>query len=417
MAIEGVSSWFFSELESGYPRGIKARVVINGIDLAQKIDNLPTISETTKDISISNYSLKLPRVDTTSYYYKAPAYVSIGLTNPQSSTEWYNISSGTIGGISYNDNEINLNIQDRRIDIIKKQLGNATVPLNLTTSNYNIGDIAWIIATSYCNLSMIQSTTNEDLDYADFQLLTSNTSGYTFQAYSKGDDASKLFAAIEELAYCKFYSDNGKLSVKKLNNSSSSIHDYDSTNITKLELTAVFDFANTVRVGFGYNVSSQTWAGAVTERSLNSISSYGRRTHNIEDTFIWAANSVTAGWVASNYLVNNNGPRFEAKLDTGLMGLKTTAPDVITVTDELGFSNKKYRVLGRNFNMSKMEMQLTLEEVLAAQTLVKRYGRIAPSSYTNTYLTATNSDRNTYAFIASSGDLLANGSLPYYVSS
>ena len=371
----GVSSFFQSKAQSTKVNSIIQRFTFNGSVISGRVRRFDTIVHNAEDVLGATFVLDVENAsgDFNSFitdkvqFYKDGSF-EFGFATEGGSEDLVQLFGGILTDVSYSDDGVSLRFEDKLALLKDKPIGSDESPVDWTTSDYNLADLAWYAVTSYGGLSAVKSSSNPDIDYATWLSWWTGFDGDSIvvQAYLQGESVTEFLEAAARLSDSTIYDEgDNKLDFDRWTGVTSQTHTVTDSHITELVNIDVTgkEMINQVDVLIGFNPTSDTWAGTISRANTASVNSYGAQAETYDDTRVWFVNSVAAINHADRIVFRRKEPNVVAKVRTPLVFLDAVVGDMVLLTlPQYGFDNRLMTLARYEIDTEDKMMELSIDE-------------------------------------------------------
>lgn len=275
--------------------------------------------------------------------------------------------AGRIDNVKYKKGRIDISLKDKIKPFTEKILGSSDVPLDFTTSDYLIHDLAFFLVTSHGGLSAIESTSNPDIDwlsFVDFQEIFSRDN-VRVQARYEGTKVNEALRRLMRYTYAAAFVENDKLTFARFTSPSSFTTQLTDASIIDLSLDINdADIVNRQHVYADYDQTSDFWKIDAFDEASASVNSYGLRESVEKDETVWYINSASALNLAERRTTILRDPIDRFKIQTPLVAMGRQIGEVIRFTDSFFNINSSdaFRLMGYQLDLDKGKMFLEIDE-------------------------------------------------------
>ena len=352
-----VSSSFKFQAQSKTPDVIR-KFTVAGIDYTDKVIQWPTFSRTWNEIRPKTLQLKLANEDQTFNVFRNDKTLMEGqsLVEFGFPGELIVLFSGKIRGIKYEGEDCTMTIVDKFQQLSERQVGTSDVSIDYVNSNYLPSDIAWFTVTSFGGYSNVQSISNPDIDYADFQEWASVFSGDNvfMNGQFDGQKCTEVLRKIGRQTHSAIFIKEDKLSFSRFGLINPLVTSLDQQQILDLKLSFnTNDIVNRQFIAGDFSVTSDTHGFTVLDESTSSINSFGPKDNLIQDNNLWYVDSGSAINLAQRLILANAEPDDSLTVTTGLAGLTAIIGETVFISDVFHTISDTYRILGHTINTDK----------------------------------------------------------------
>ena len=305
------------------------------------------------------------------------AALQIGYTHPTSGPEMVTLAQGTISAINFGDGAVTVTVMDKWKKLTETVVGDTSSPVLFTGSNYLVSDVAWWLVTSYgVGYSAVNSTSNPDIHWADFQAWASvfSENNTRIQARFDGVKTSEALRRIARYTDSAIYIAENKVRFKNF-----AAYDVPAMSLNDDNMTSVnvrWDDEETINNQYVYGLydsTSNAWGLNVLAVASVSVSSWGVRMAVEKDDKIWYTDSVSCLFLAQRRVAAYGDPHETFQVGGTLAPIVRQIGDTVSITDELfGVSSgETWRILGFGYdlNTGKSTIEASGYELLIPFTL------------------------------------------------
>jgi len=364
-----VTSWFVDQTNAPATEP-DMTFLIGTSDYSDRVIKWPKIKRESESVKFSSVAVAVDNVDghfngfyTNVYTIPNTCTLKIGFTHPNSNAELLTVFTGFLEDVRYSKKQCLLKMKDRLTDMGDRKVGDSASPV--TFANTIPSEIAWVLCTSYGELSTTKSSANPDIDYTEFQIWAETFSKDTVicGANYEGMKVSKALTSIAEMTGSMIWvGGDGKIIFKRYVDVSSN-----ETLITDpIDLRIDVEgkrLANRQSVHFDYAVESNYWQKLIVQENSVSVSSYGLYDDLKEDENIWYVDSVSALGFAQRRLGIYREPPKRFEVDTQLSGVFRDMGESIRLVDSFfGITSADiWRITEHELDMQTGEMYFELD--------------------------------------------------------
>lgn len=371
----GISSFFRSKMEATVVNSISYSFTLNNSEIDSRVIRYGTVARDYTDLVGHNFSVD---IENASQIFNdlilekqrllKDGVFQFGFTTDTGSQDLVQFFGGELVNANFQETKLRLVFEDKFARLSTKTVGTDETPVSFTNTNINPADLAWFIQSSYGGISDIKSTSNPDVDFPTWdtwrqQLEDDNI---TVQANFQGEDVLQILQTIAKLTD-SFIFDEGDNKIDYFRwsgviSASTTMTASETTKILKAQITAK-DIINEVNVSFGYDVTSEEWAGSVTQQQTSSVNTYGRLPQSFDDTSVWYVDSSAALNFAQRITFKRRDPNLKMRIETPLRHLDITATDVVVFSSDVySLSSVNLVVQGYKIDFEKKTMQFDASE-------------------------------------------------------
>ena len=297
------------------------------------------------------------------------ATYDFGYSTESATNETVQLFGGVFIGADYNESKVVLSFRDKLAQLQDKKIGSKESPVTFTNTNVSAADLGWWIVTSHGGLSAIQSTSNPDINYATFvEWQTAiDADSIVVNANFTGEDLPDTLDVLQRLTDSVIYAEgDNKIYFNRWTGAASldtvTIADSDTAGKIKLSLKAS-TIVNKVDVLIGYNPTSDTWLGTVTEQNTTSVNTFGAQELIFDDTSIWLPTSATALNLAQRITYRRAEPNRQFTVPTPLKFLNIQLGDEVAFTSRVySLDDETFTLQGYTVDTENKEQTITLDE-------------------------------------------------------
>jgi hypothetical protein len=388
-----VSSWFIGE--SRAPRSAPLRrFVLGGSDYSDAVLRWPTLRFRADTIDLGTTTVHLSNVERRFQLFvdcaqalTSSAELALGFTHPQSGPEWLSLFLGAPSHATFERGglELRLQLQGRTRSLSDVALGTAAESggLEFTGSAWYPSELAWNLVTSHGGLSAVQSTSNPDIDYAEWAAWRDADAvrDVRVQAHLTGERIYQVLDSLALLSSRVISFRNGRLHFADAIQpfGADAIQPFGADAIqpfgaappalppdTVLEAALALDptrLVNHYFVEAAYNPATGAFGAQHTRVHSASQAAYGRRSARFSSRGVWHAAAQDAYYLAEDRVRFGHEPLPRLRVRTPLAGgLELGVGAVVTWTDShLGLAARPFRVLEQALALQSGEVELLLE--------------------------------------------------------
>lgn len=371
-----VSSAFRNQLQNQVPENIIRKFTFSNSDHTDSVLNYGSISRKSDSVTTGDMSIQVSNADqrwnvlqSDKSLFTGSGTLKFGF-NINNSEEVVTLFSGTLRNMTDSTKgKVTLSFQDRLTSLNTRIVGNNNNPVFFTGSQWNPADLFWTVATSWGELSNIQSTSNPDIDYASWLDFGSRSTamGFFIQAHFTGQSVAKIFQDISRLTGTSIVGEiDGKINtVLPFPVPTTTVVSYSGDKIRNISNRKIGlnKIINDTTILIGFDPSDNTWNGSINKEATFSINSFGRQSKIFQDTSVWHVNSASAISFAERFLSEFDEPVEELKINTLLEGSITKMSDIITLTEAMmSYSARSLKVTRLDVNLNDGVSQLVTRD-------------------------------------------------------
>lgn len=243
--------------------------------------------------------------------------------------------TGTVSRIAYGNEALAVTAVDKFKQLADRKIGTPDQPVDYTTSNYLVSDVAWYICTSYGGLSALTSSANPDINYSSFSTWAEVFSGDStlVKGLFDGQSCMEALRKIARVTHSSIFVEAGKLKFKRVGLANTVVDSYGNSELEDCSLSfETEDIINRQLVAGGYDVSSG-FGWTITQEVAASVNSFGPRESLQNDQNVWYITSGTAINHAQRSLILTANPDDRLRVKTGLRGYLRSVADTMTIVD------------------------------------------------------------------------------------
>lgn len=366
-----VTSAFINETGLSNPR-TKKTFTISGSDYSSYVTKWPRIKrrwDSPKPISVT---ITLANDEQTFNFFNVSPVklmedceLKLGFEYAAGSEELLSHFNGTVERVKFNHGKCSLVLTDHLKPLSEKLLGDNETPLDFTTSNYLVSDLAWYMVTSHGGFSAIANSSNPDIDYESFEQWSNvfSSDNVRVNALFDGIKITEGLRKVAKLTRSAIYMKDGKLSFSRFTivNTYTSIIDEDVSLGIELALDDA-TITNNQIVNAAYNVDSDSFAITVNDEATASVNSFGLRENISEDRAVWYVDSVSALNLAQRITFTRAIPFADYSVISGLALIHRQIGETISFTEEFfGAGGEAYRILAHELDMHKETVKIGMD--------------------------------------------------------
>lgn len=368
-----VSSWFLSQLEQRNSKPVR-KFLIGTSDYSSRVEKYPRFKRTANNIKSINVNVDLSNEDGKfnnfyHYTYTIPntCTLKVGFTHPTSGDELVTLYTGFLKDVAYPDKKrCTLKLRDRLWDFSERKVGDSDVPVDIGSTIPS--DIAWSLCTCYGGLSSVASTSNPDIEYADFLVWAGQFSADSvlMSAHYEGKKVVDALSRLGKMTDSAIWIEgNGKLMFKKFIEPSS----LDVTFTDEYYLDLGIDVESLRLINrhftyFDYSVESNFWTKTVFSQESISVNSFGLKEGITQDETIWHVDSIGALTLSQRKVNLLKDPPKKFDLSSGLYGINRQLGETIRLVDSFfGITSASgWRLVEAEYDMDGTKTMFNLDE-------------------------------------------------------
>lgn len=367
-----VTSWFVVQLEDRSSKPVR-QFLLGTSDYSDRVLRWPTLKRTANNLQTVKVTVQLDNADgalnhfySETYKIVQTGYLKAGFAHPDSGTEYATLYTGEAKEVKYKDEKCELRLRDLLHDLGERKVGQSSAPV--VFSEQIPSDIGWTLCTCYGYLSSVQSTSNPDIDYADFQTWAAQFSAdtVTIAAYWDGQRVVEALATLCEQTDSAVWIDGaGRLTFRKFIEPDSNDLTITRDHFTDLEIDVeTLRLANKAFVEFNYSVSSDYWQNVVVMVDSTSINSFGIHDHLYRNENVWYCGSLHALNYAQRKTTLFGQPPRRFNVETDLYAVRPELGETIRLVDSFFSitSGGGWRLVEQQFNLDTGRVDLELDE-------------------------------------------------------
>ena len=365
-----ISSSYRSLMQATLVTSIDTVVTFNGSDVSARVSKYGTISHDITDVVGGTFWVEFENNDRVfnSLLTDKTQFFSEGKIEFGFPSDLVQFFAGTLTKVRMREKSATLTFKDILSRLGEKVIGSEESPISFTGSDYNPADLAWILQSSYGNLSSVKSSSNPDVDYGAWLSWWTqfDTDSVVVQGYYKGETVLEALEHIAKATDSVIYDEgDNRLDWARWAGVTSYTHTVNDSYITgrmDVDMTAV-EIINKVNVLINYNPSSGTWGGTVTEVNTSSQNSYGEYEETYDNKTVWFVNSLAAINQAQRIVFRRKEPNIRVSIPTPLRYLDAVVGDMVELTTEVySFDAKLMTLTGYTIDFNKKTMTLEVDE-------------------------------------------------------
>ncbi|KKL99597.1 hypothetical protein LCGC14_1812830 [marine sediment metagenome] len=275
--------------------------------------------------------------------------------------------AGRVDNLKFLKGRIDIALKDKIKPFTEKILGSSDVPLDFTTSDFLVHDLAFFLVTSHGGLSAIESTSNPDIDWLSFLDFaeTFSRDNVRVQARYEGTKVNEALRRLMRYTYAGAFIENDKLTFARFTTPSSFSTLLSDASILDLALEINdADIVNKQHVYADFDQTSDFWKIDAFDEASASVNSYGLREFVEKDETVWYTNSASALNLAERRTTILRDPIDRFKIQTPLVALGRQIGEVIRFTDSFFgvTSTDAFRMMGYQLDLDRGKMSLEIDE-------------------------------------------------------
>ena len=372
-----VSSWFIaqSRARSSQPQ---RRFTLGGSDYSSAVLRWPqlrfradTIALGTTTVRLSNIGRAFQMLVDCGALLTTSCELALGFLHPTSGPEYLALFLGTPSHVAFEagGTELALQLQGRTRRLSDVSLGTAVQSdgIDFTGSACYPSDLAWTLVTCYGGFSNVQSASNPDIDFADWQAWrdANGVRDVRVRAYLTGE---RIYEVLDTLALMDsrvIAMENGRLRFRD------AVPAFDAAPPpfppeVVLDSTLELDPArltNRFFVEAAYDAAKGTFLDDYSKVHSRSLLDFGEHSARFSSTGVWFASGADARYLAEDRVRFGHLPLPLLRVRTPLAGgLEHGVGDVVAWSDSyFGIAAQPYRVLEQQVDLEQGTLTLTLE--------------------------------------------------------
>lgn len=309
-----VSSWFIAEMAAARMTPLR-RFTINGSDYSGQVLRWPTIQARTRGVDLGTLALPLSNLRRDFQFLvssggamTSSCDLSVGLTHPESGTEWLSLFEGQPSALRFSEagGALQLTLQGKTRALALATLGNAqsSGALNYMGSNYLPADLAWQLLTVRGGLSAAQSAGNPDIDYESWSAWRSYDAlrDLRVQGWYTGE---KLLSSLENIGLMASRGVSFRAGKLRFDDVfapySSQLPALDGSLLLDLELLRDGTrIVNTFLAEAAFSVANQNFTSVSCARDAASVTEWGERIGRFSTRETWFETAADAGFLTED---------------------------------------------------------------------------------------------------------------------
>ena len=375
-----VSTWFATALRATHLAPTR-RFLLGGSDYSASVLRWPrlrfratNIDLGTTTITLENHAGGLLFLTQSGALPGTTCEISLGLTHPQSGTEFLSLYTGTPSHLRYEQGGqvLRLMMQGKTRSLTQITLGTEVTSegIDYTGSAWYPADMAWSLLTSHGGLSSVASTSNPDIDYASWLQWqdADDVRDVRVQGYFTGE---KLYQAIQDLAVMDsrgvgFHNSRIRFS-DMFDAQQDPVMELDPDWVVEQSLSISPDgVVNEFAVDAGYDPATGKYDYRYVKTNTASVVDYGLRSGRFSGRGLWFYMAKEARYLAEDQVRAGRQPLAALQVRCPLTGALTLTPgDVVTVTaSHLGLAGARHRLMQQEIDLDDARMDLLLEQAV-----------------------------------------------------
>lgn len=362
-----VSSWFVDQMNSAVSQPLRY-FTVGGSDYSKSVLRWPRIIYRADNIDLGTISIGVSNrerefqffVDCT-FFLTTSCSISLGYTHPLSGTEIISLYMGEPSGVTFAEGGLSARIQlqgkTKRLKDITVGADTTSGGVDFSNSGHYPSDLAWYLLTDYGQMSVLQHTSNPDIDWnrwlawRDLDIIKD----VRVKGYFTGQ---KVYQALNTLAYMDsmvLYFRNEMLDFTPSIKPADIVeHNFVPREIIDLKLTLdPTKIINEFTAEADYNVETGVFGNYTILAHSQSQVDYGKRSGRFGSTFTWFETLNDGRYLAEDRV------RFHYNTKP-LINLKTTLAGGghLTVGDVVTLSESSFQLSGKPLRVTEMAMDL-----------------------------------------------------------
>lgn len=370
-----VSSLFEFQMGLTNPTSTVRQFLFGGNDITDRVINFPPLTKNAESPVGQSIAIVFENADgffntltSSKTQMILPGEMKYGFAVAANTSDTITLFKGTLNRASYTLNRVTLTFQDNLAGLKKRRVGNSTTAV-LMPSSSNPADILWSVVTSYGLLSNITSTSNPDIDYAswlEWKGVLAEES-YLFSGQFQGDTVINILTDMQKITDSTItVNENNQITTTRWTTPASPAATVTHDDIIDIGMTITDnDIVNKASIGFGYNVSSESFEGFNTAVNTSSVNSYGLQQTIMDFNTSWHDLTASAGNLAQRITFRRDAPNIEISCTIPLNHVNLQVGDEVGVVTSVFSMNAVFNLVEKTVNIENYTMKLKLSEGLS----------------------------------------------------
>ena len=381
-------SFFLSRNASTNPQSMQLEFTWVNSDLSGRVVRYPTIKRGYKDVVGKDWSVVMENasqlmntiISDRTLFRNAAGEVRFGYIEDTSPYSYNALSmgGGFLSKVNYSDNQTTLSFRDRMNILSQTFLSTETqsrTGVYFDNAEYNPADLVWtaLTANSFgAKFSSVDCYTNPQINYDSWKTwkTTLTDESITCRGFIPyGVNYLQFLQNVAEMTDSAIYveADNRLYFKRSLTGVVSFSATVSEADIIKLTTTGdAYDMCNRYTMPLSITVESNTAKtqapnAFVTFANSGSVNSFGAVTKAPTQSYIWYTNSATAKNLADRILFRRKIPEIAVKATVPMKYQQQQLGDIVYIySDEIGFQDQAYTLIGTSVNLDSLTMELDL---------------------------------------------------------
>lgn len=277
--------------------------------------------------------------------------------------ELIEVFNGKVKAASFADGKCMLRLADKLTDLADRVIGTSDVPVSYLSSNYLLSDIVRWAVVSYGGFSSVQSTSNPDIDWADFLAWASvfSSSSIYVNARFDGLKVLEVLQKAAQISQSAIFLKQNKLSFKRFTLADSNNTVFSPANMTRPAELSISDddIINRFHTFANYSTTSDYFLIDTVDTSSASVNSFGLREAIQQDSVLWYTNSTSALDLSQRQTLIYKYPVKRATIYTALPGITRLVGEMFSATDEgAELIGDTFRLMNFNYDMNESSIRM-----------------------------------------------------------
>lgn len=375
-----VSSWFVeqSQRSLGAPRRL---FLLDGRDYSDYVLRWPSVRFKADTINLGTTNLTLSNIERAfTFFVNSPGSLTtscelaLGYTHPESGEERLSLYLGQPSHVRFSaeGTEVRLQLQGKTQRLTDLAIGSEVESgaVDFTGSAHLAADLAWVLVTCYGGMSAVASTSNPDIDHAQWAAWRelNELRDERVQAYLTGEKAYRVLNDLAAMHSMAITFQGARLRFQPV---------YDAVSETPVAfpmhratgLRMGLDpsgLVNAMEVEADYDPGQQRFATSHVKVNSESVMRYGRRATRFGKTAVWFDGVEDARYLADDATRFRGAPVPTLSLTTPLAGgVYRQVGDVVSITDSFyGLEAVPFRITQLAIDLERGSLDFAMEQAL-----------------------------------------------------
>ncbi|MCH7476143.1 MAG: hypothetical protein IIA27_15950, partial [Gemmatimonadetes bacterium] len=373
-----VSSWFIEQSRRQVASPGR-HFLIGGSDYSESVLRWPRIQYKSETINLGTTSITLSNIERKFQFFvdselslTTSCELALSFTHPTSGEERISLYLGRPSNVGFTDGGTRLQLQ---LQGKTQRLTDVTVGSEVesggedfTNSSYLPADLAWILVTSFGGMSAIQSTSNPDIDYTQWEAWrdANTVRDNRVRAYLTGQKIYQVLNDLAAMHSVEISFQAAKLRFQQIFDAFDDVPpDFPMEHVTDVKLSVdPTRLMNRVEVFINYDPAAGKFQGSFTKADSQSEARFGSRSGRFGKTSVWFDTAVDGRYLSEDLIRFRSDPIPRVFLSTPLAGgVHRQIGDAVSLTDSFfAFNREPYRITQIGIDMERGTVGYQMEE-------------------------------------------------------